>query len=72
MKNNDPDKQLAAALGRIASGIFVLTLKRDAVETGMLASWVQQCSFHPPRISVAINPGAPLASLAGWTDPLYP
>jgi flavin reductase (DIM6/NTAB) family NADH-FMN oxidoreductase RutF len=63
MKNDDPDKQLAAALGRIASGLFVLTVKRDEIETGMLVSWVQQCSFQPPSISVALNPGRPISSL---------
>ena len=57
-----PDqKPLAAALGRIPSGLFVLTLQRDAVETGMLASWVQQCSFTPPGISLAIQPGRDIA-----------
>jgi flavin reductase (DIM6/NTAB) family NADH-FMN oxidoreductase RutF len=63
MKSDDPEKQLATALGRIASGIFVVTVKRDHMETGMLASWVQQCSFKPPQISVAINPDRPMASL---------
>jgi flavin reductase (DIM6/NTAB) family NADH-FMN oxidoreductase RutF len=50
-------KQLAAALGRIPSGLFVLTLSRDGIETGMLASWVQQCSFNPPQVSVAVQHG---------------
>jgi flavin reductase (DIM6/NTAB) family NADH-FMN oxidoreductase RutF len=63
VKSDDPEKQLAAALGRIASGLFVLTVKRDQIESGMLASWVQQCSFQPPRISVAINSDRPIASL---------
>ncbi len=52
----DPDRQLAAALGRVPSGIFVVTVTRDGLTTGMLASWVQQCSFRPPRLSVAIKP----------------
>jgi flavin reductase (DIM6/NTAB) family NADH-FMN oxidoreductase RutF len=63
VKSDDPGKQLAAALGRVASGLYVLTVKRDQIETGMLASWVQQCSFQPPRLSVAINPDRPMASL---------
>lgn len=63
MKPDDPDKQLAAALGRVTSGIFVLTAKRDRIETGMLASWVQQCSFRPPQVTIAINPGRPIATL---------
>jgi flavin reductase (DIM6/NTAB) family NADH-FMN oxidoreductase RutF len=48
---------LAAALGRIPSGLFVLTARQGDHETGMLASWVQQCSFDPPRISVAVRKG---------------
>ena len=39
MKPDDPNRPLASALGRIPSGIFVLTVARDGVETGMLASW---------------------------------
>lgn len=54
---------MAAALGRIPSGLFVLTVKRDDIETGMLASWVQQCSFNPPLLSLAINPKRDIAGL---------
>ena len=50
----DPDS-LAAALGRIPSGLFVLTVRHGGREMGMLASWVQQCSFEPPQISLAVN-----------------
>ena len=52
----DPDRQLAAALGRVPSGIFVVTVAQGNLATGMLASWVQQCSFRPPRLSVAVKP----------------
>jgi flavin reductase (DIM6/NTAB) family NADH-FMN oxidoreductase RutF len=48
---------LASALGRIPSGLFILTLRQGAEETGMLVSWVQQCSFKPPRLSVALQQG---------------
>jgi flavin reductase (DIM6/NTAB) family NADH-FMN oxidoreductase RutF len=48
-------ESLAAALGRIPSGLFVLTARHGEHETGMLASWVQQCSFDPPQITVALN-----------------
>ena len=54
---------MAAALGRIPSGLFVLTVQRGDIETGMLASWVQQCSFNPPLISLAINPKRDVAGL---------
>ena len=46
-----------AALGRIPSGLFVLTVRNGAKETGMLVSWVQQCSFDPPRLTIAIRKG---------------
>jgi flavin reductase (DIM6/NTAB) family NADH-FMN oxidoreductase RutF len=46
----------ALALGRIPSGLFVLTARGpQGEETGMLASWVQQCGFDPPLVSVAVN-----------------
>jgi flavin reductase (DIM6/NTAB) family NADH-FMN oxidoreductase RutF len=63
VKDDATDKQLAAALGRLASGLYVLTVTRDQAETGMLVSWVQQCSFHPPRLSVALSPGRFITSL---------
>jgi flavin reductase (DIM6/NTAB) family NADH-FMN oxidoreductase RutF len=56
MKDTDPHKQLAAALGRIASGLFILTARNGDTETGMLCSFVQQCSFDPPQLSVALKP----------------
>ncbi|MBI1830276.1 MAG: flavin reductase family protein [Planctomycetes bacterium] len=63
MHTGDPLKNLSAALGRIPSGVFVLTVARDAVETGMLASWVQQCAFKPPMISFAVQKGRAVAEL---------
>ncbi|HXD85784.1 MAG TPA: flavin reductase family protein [Urbifossiella sp.] len=41
------------ALGRVPSGLFILTARHGHKETGMLASWVQQCSFDPPQVSAA-------------------
>src|SRR5215210_787249 len=63
MKADDPQRQLAAALGRIPSGLFILTVARDGIETGMLASWVQQCSFDPPQLTVAVQRGREIATL---------
>jgi len=55
--NTASEDNVAAALGRIPSGLFVLTVRHGASETGMLASWVQQCSFDPPRVTIAIRKG---------------
>ena len=47
---------IGAVLGRTPSGLFILTaLGPDGAETGMLASWVQQASFEPPTMTVAVN-----------------
>ena len=50
-------KSIGMALGRIPSGLFVLTAKNEHLRTGMLASWVQQVSFKPPMVSVAVAKG---------------
>src|SRR5262245_15111544 len=57
MPQSDSHRPLAAALGKIPSGLFVLTARHESVETGMLASWVQQCAFEPPHITVALKQG---------------
>jgi flavin reductase (DIM6/NTAB) family NADH-FMN oxidoreductase RutF len=61
MHSGDPHKNLASALGRIPSGLFILTLARDQIETGLLVSWVQQCSFRPPMISFVVQRGRAIA-----------
>jgi flavin reductase (DIM6/NTAB) family NADH-FMN oxidoreductase RutF len=47
---------IGKVLGRTPSGVFILTCTDGGGrETGMLASWVQQASFDPPMLSVAVN-----------------
>ena len=46
---------LGAALGRVPSGLFILTVRDGDRSTGMLASWVQQAGFEPPTLTVAIH-----------------
>ncbi len=50
------DAQLRV-LGQIPSGLFVLTARHDAQETGVLVSWVMQAGFEPPTVSVALRTG---------------
>jgi flavin reductase (DIM6/NTAB) family NADH-FMN oxidoreductase RutF len=59
-------KARAAAIGRIPSGLFVVTARHGVDETGMLASWVQQCSFEPLLISFALGKSRPVGS---WLTP---
>jgi flavin reductase (DIM6/NTAB) family NADH-FMN oxidoreductase RutF len=46
---------LGQALGRIPSGLYILTVQHGDRATGMLASWVQQAGFEPPMLTVAIR-----------------
>jgi len=46
---------IGVALGRIPSGLFVLTWRAGDHDRGMLASWVMQSGFEPPMITVAIG-----------------
>ncbi|MER3415564.1 MAG: hypothetical protein C4297_05040 [Gemmataceae bacterium] len=59
MTSNIPD--WAAALGRIPSGLFILSARKERQETGVLVSWVQQCSFQPPLVTLALKRGRYIA-----------
>jgi flavin reductase (DIM6/NTAB) family NADH-FMN oxidoreductase RutF len=50
-------KSLDPVLGRIPSGIFILTVGTGPRATGMLSSWVMQAGFEPPMVSVAVKLG---------------
>ena len=52
-----PENPWSAPLGRVPSGIFILTVRHGDLETGMLASWVQQAGFEPPMVTVAVKQG---------------
>jgi flavin reductase (DIM6/NTAB) family NADH-FMN oxidoreductase RutF len=48
-------KQVGKALGRVASGLYVVTAKCEDKEDAVLASWVNQCSFDPPAVTIALG-----------------
>ncbi len=52
MSNVQP---LAAALGRIISGLYIVTTGAGEQATGFLGSWVQQAGFEPPVVTVAVH-----------------
>jgi len=54
---------LGQALGRIPSGLYILTVGHGEGSTGMLASWVQQAGFDPPMLTVAIRRDRHVADL---------
>ena len=52
MKNK---KQVGKALGRVSSGLFIVTAKFEDKEDAVLASWVNQCSFEPPELTISLG-----------------
>lgn len=49
----------AAAVGKIPSGLFIITTVLEGRQEGFLGSWVQQTSFAPLMVSIALKPGRP-------------
>ena len=47
-------------VGKIPSGLFILTVADGARREGFLASWIQQASFEPLMISMAVKADRPL------------
>ncbi len=49
-------EKLTPILGRVPSGVFILVAgDGNGRKTGLLASWIQQASFDPPQVTVAVN-----------------
>jgi len=52
----DTQAVISQVIGRVPSGLWILTVRDETGrETGMLASWIQQASFDPPMVTVAVN-----------------
>jgi flavin reductase (DIM6/NTAB) family NADH-FMN oxidoreductase RutF len=60
---------LHAVLGRVPSGIFILTIGTGERATGMLASWVMQAGFEPPMVTVAVRHGRYVADWLAAGEP---
>jgi flavin reductase (DIM6/NTAB) family NADH-FMN oxidoreductase RutF len=55
MPDSTKNDRIVPILGRVPSGIFILTARHEGQETGMLASWVMQAGFDPPTVTVAVK-----------------
>lgn len=62
-------KSFDPVLGRLPSGIFILTIGTGARATGMLASWVMQAGFEPPMVSMAVKLGRYVCDWVGEGQP---
>jgi flavin reductase (DIM6/NTAB) family NADH-FMN oxidoreductase RutF len=52
---DEPRSSLARALGRIPSGLFIVTTRQEDRPLGFLASFLMQVGFEPPTVSVAVG-----------------
>jgi len=57
------DNDLEKALGRLSSGLYILTTHQGNLSSAMLASWVAQASFKPLGVTVAVARDRAIESL---------
>jgi flavorubredoxin/flavin reductase (DIM6/NTAB) family NADH-FMN oxidoreductase RutF len=57
------DVDLEKALGRISSGLYIITAQKGKLTSAMLASWVSQASFKPLGFTVAVAKDRAIESL---------
>jgi len=57
------DSNLEKALGRISSGLYIITAQKGDVTSAMLASWVSQASFIPLGLTIAVAKDRAIESL---------
>lgn len=48
-------EKVGPALGRIASGVYIVTVGGKDDRDGMLATWICQSGFAPPSVVLAVN-----------------
>ena len=46
---------LGQAIGRLSSGVYIMTLQANGENHGMLATWIIQAAFEPPMLTVAVQ-----------------
>jgi flavin reductase (DIM6/NTAB) family NADH-FMN oxidoreductase RutF len=56
-ETNPLKERIGKSLGRIPSGVAILTTQQGGEKGAMLASWFQQVSFDPPMVVIAMKKG---------------
>jgi flavorubredoxin/flavin reductase (DIM6/NTAB) family NADH-FMN oxidoreductase RutF len=57
------DTDLDKALGRLSSGLYILSAQKGDIKSAMFASWVTQASFKPLGVTVAVARDRAIESL---------
>ncbi len=53
--------RVGPALGRVSSGLYIVTGQLDGEPLGMLCSFIEQASFAPPMLTLALRPDRRIA-----------
>ena len=48
-------EQVGKAMGRVPSGLYIMTAHHENRDDAVLVSWVNQCSFDAPTLSVVLS-----------------
>ena len=62
---------VAKALARLSSGLYVVTAANNSAKGAMVASWVAQASFEPLGLSIAVAKDRAIESLMQASSLLY-
>jgi flavorubredoxin/flavin reductase (DIM6/NTAB) family NADH-FMN oxidoreductase RutF len=54
---------LEKALGRISTGLYIITAKKEEIQSAMFASWVTQASVNPLGVAIAVAKERAIESL---------
>jgi flavorubredoxin/flavin reductase (DIM6/NTAB) family NADH-FMN oxidoreductase RutF len=57
------NSEIEKSLGRISTGLYIITAKKGDVHSAMLASWVTQASLNPLGVAIAVAKDRAIASL---------
>ena len=62
-KKRSMSPEVAKALARLSSGLYVVTAANNSARGAMIASWVAQASFEPLGLSIAVAKDRAIESL---------
>jgi flavin reductase (DIM6/NTAB) family NADH-FMN oxidoreductase RutF len=61
---------IGKAIGRLPSGVSIITAGTGDQKAGMMASWIQQAGFEPPALMIAIHPDRHISQVIAKTGQL--
>ncbi|MDB9373864.1 diflavin flavoprotein [Nodularia sphaerocarpa] len=62
-KTKSINTDLEKALGRISTGLYIITTKKGEIQSAMLASWVIQASLNPLGVAISVSKERAIESL---------